>query len=126
MIALLLAAMLLVIVPSARAADLHGVTGFDEFAEGHENIGKAVTRRPSLAQDPNYLKHHPSLSRYLHDNPLARAEFEAEVDDEEAAEAEEHQAEQRVERNPDTGRRRKGPSELPRLPPKENDEGGDD
>jgi hypothetical protein len=127
MTALLLAAMLLVLVPSARAADLHGVTGFDEFAEGHENIGKAVTRRPSLAQDPNYLKHHPSLSRYLHDNPLARAEFEAEADDEAAAEAEEHEEEQRVERsNPDTGRRRKVPSELPRLPPKLNDEGGDE
>ena len=125
--ALLLAAVLLGLVSGGRAADLHGITGFDEFSEGHDNISKALTQRPSLATDPNYLKHHPSLAHYLHDNPLARAEFEAEADDEEAEEAEEHQEEMQLkaDRNPDTGRRRKVPSELPKLPPKYNDEGDD-
>jgi hypothetical protein len=81
---LLTAAAILMLASSVRATDLHGVTGFDEFAEGHENIGRALTRRPSLAQDPNYLKHHQSLAHYLHDNPLARAELDAEADEESA------------------------------------------
>ncbi len=60
--------------------DLSGITGFDEFAENHEGIAKALSKRPSLAQDPSYLEHHPTLKKYLHDNPLARAEFDAEDD----------------------------------------------
>ena len=105
----LLIAAVLALVAGAQAADLHGVTGFDEFAEGHENIGRALTRRPSLAQDPNYLKHHPSLAHYLHDSPLARAELDAEADDEAAV-----LPPSRVERIPGTGRRRHSPSELPK------------
>ena len=113
---LLLAVAMLALASSVRASDLHGVTGFDEFAEGHENIGKALTRRPSLAQDPSYLKHHPSLAHYLHDNPLARAEIDAEADEESAA-----PPPSRVQHIPDT-RRRRSPSELPRhADPREDD-----
>ena len=67
-------------VVSAAAADLHGITGYDEYAENHEGIARALEKRPSLARDPSYLEHHPSLKQYLHDNPLARAEFDAEDD----------------------------------------------
>jgi hypothetical protein len=105
----LLIAAVLALVSSAQAADLHGVTGFDEFAEGHENIGRALTRRPSLVQDPNYVKHHPGLAHYLHDNPLARAELDAEADEESAV-----PPPSRVEHIPGTGRRRHSPSELPK------------
>jgi hypothetical protein len=118
----LLIAVVLALVANARAANLHGVTGFDEFAEGHENIGRALTRRPSLAQDPSYLKHHQSLAHYLHDNPLARAELDAEADEEAAV-----PPPSRVEHIPGTGRRRHSPSELPKhADPRVVDDGGDD
>src|SRR4029450_3014875 len=77
--AVILALAMLAFASSVHAADLHGVTGFDEFAEGHENIAKALARRPSLVHDPNYVRHHPSLAHYLHDNPLARTELAAEA-----------------------------------------------
>jgi hypothetical protein len=112
----LLVALLLAGVPSARAADLHGVTGFDEFAESHENIAKALERRPSLAQDPTYLRRHPGLAHYLHDNPLARTELDAEADDDAPTPPPDH-----ARRQPD-GRRRRPPSELPRNAPKREDD----
>jgi hypothetical protein len=112
----LLVALLLAAVPSARAADLHGVTGFDEFAESHGNIAKALERRPSLAQDPTYLRRHPGLAHYLHDNPLARTELDAEADDDVPTPPPDH-----VRRQPD-GRRRRPPSELPRNAPKREDD----
>lgn len=74
------AALALAWCAAGSAADLSGITGFDEFAENHDNIAKALAKTPSLAHDAEYLAHHPSLKRYLHDNPLARAEFDAEED----------------------------------------------
>jgi hypothetical protein len=83
-----------------RAADLHGVTGFDEYAENHDDIAKALGRHPSLARDPSYLLHHPSLAHFLHDNPTARAELEGEDDDVEAVvqQEDEHHREETVKR----------------------------
>jgi hypothetical protein len=69
--------LLLVRVGSAGETDLHGVTGFDEYSENHVNIGRALSQRPSLALDPTYLKHHPSLDQFLKDNPLSKAELES-------------------------------------------------
>ncbi len=78
--ALLLAGVLLA-VRTVSARDLHHVTGFDEYAENHEGVAAALARQPSLASDPEFLAHHPSLAHYLHDNPLARAELESEDDE---------------------------------------------
>jgi hypothetical protein len=110
-------ALVFVLAPGAHAADLHGVTGFDEFAESHQNIGKALEHRPSLAQDPTYLKRHPGLAHYLHDNPMARTELDAEADEEAATPP----PPEHVHREPDA-RRRRPPSELPRTPRKPDDD----
>src|SRR5215470_19315690 len=77
----LLAVALLLLVRVASAGDLHHITGFDEYAENHDGVAKALTRHPSLASDPEYLSRHPSLEHYLHDNPLARTELEDEDDE---------------------------------------------
>jgi hypothetical protein len=103
-----------------RAADLRSVTGFDEFAEGHQNIAKALARRPSLVQDQNYVRHHPGLAHYLHDNPLARAELESEANEEAAAPPAD-----RARSEAEPGRRRRHPSELPRLPATRGDDADD-
>jgi hypothetical protein len=96
-------ALVIVVGPSTRigAADLHGVTGFDEYAENHDDIAKALGRHPSLARDPTYLQHHPSLAHFLHDSPTARAELENEDDDVEAVvqHEDEHHREETAQRS---------------------------
>ncbi len=125
----LLAIVVLVLAPAVRAADLKGVTGFDEFAEGHPGTAQALSRRPSLAQDPDYLKHHPELGDYLHDNPLAASEFQAEADEEEAEDetiiSEEHEIKKEdvvVHKHSLLS----NSSQLPNLPPKDQSNGGGD
>jgi hypothetical protein len=71
------------VVTAVRAGDLSGIMGFTEFSEEHSGIAKELTKHPSLAGDPTFLKEHPDLANYLHDNPLARDELAGEDDSDE-------------------------------------------
>jgi hypothetical protein len=70
------ALVLLLPTSGARAADLHDITGFDEYAEEHPETAEALSRRPSLAADKDFLRRHPSLASYLQSHPSARTEME--------------------------------------------------
>jgi hypothetical protein len=69
----------------APAADLHGVTGFDEFAEEHPGVAAALQKHPSFAADPDYLQHHPGLAEYLKHSPIAADELAGEDDTDDSA-----------------------------------------
>lgn len=71
-----LALALLLPTVRTRAADLHDVTGFDEYAEEHPETAEALSRRPSLAADKDFLRRHPSLAAYLQSHATARTEME--------------------------------------------------
>ena len=73
---LVLATLLVMLGAPVRAADLHDVTGFDEHAEEHPETAEALSRRPSLAADKDFLRRHPSLASYLQSHPTARTEME--------------------------------------------------
>lgn len=126
----LLAIAVLVLAPAVRAADLGGITGFDEFAEEHPGTAQALSRRPSLSQDPDYLKHHPELADYLHDNPLAQSDFQGAALEEEAEDAtiieEEHQEKKDDNFTVHKHSLLSNSSQLPNLPPKDQANGGGD
>jgi hypothetical protein len=60
----------------AYAADLHEVTGFDEYAEQHPETADALSRHPALAEDPDFVRHHPSLADFLGSHSTVKAELE--------------------------------------------------
>ena len=82
---LVLAVLGLVWARPAPAADLNGVTGFEQFAEEHPGVAAALQKHPSFAADPDYLVHHPSLAEYLKHSPIARDELAGEDDSDDSA-----------------------------------------
>jgi hypothetical protein len=48
---------------------------FDQFLDGHRDIGEQLRKDPSLVNNPDFLKDHPDLQAYLQDHPEVRAEI---------------------------------------------------
>lgn len=49
---------------------------FDWFLDGHPDIRHALMRRPELADNREYLEHHPELREFLHQHPALRTELQ--------------------------------------------------
>ncbi|HEY2120320.1 MAG TPA: hypothetical protein VGH37_14115, partial [Candidatus Acidoferrum sp.] len=47
---------------------------FDQFLDGHREIGEQLRKDPSLVKNDAYLKSHPDLQAYLQDHPQVREE----------------------------------------------------
>jgi hypothetical protein len=51
------------------------VSGFDLFLDGHPDIARQLSKDPSLADNPEYLKSQPALQQFLQTHPDLRAEL---------------------------------------------------
>jgi hypothetical protein len=47
----------------------------DHFLDKHKSIEKDLQKHPTLANDPDYLKHHKSLENFLSKNPQVGTEL---------------------------------------------------
>jgi dsDNA-binding SOS-regulon protein len=50
------------------------LASFDQFLDGHREIGEQLRKDPSLVRSDAYLKTHPDLQAYLQDHPEVREE----------------------------------------------------
>jgi hypothetical protein len=57
--------------------DSRALTTWDSFAEEHPQIARALAYKPSLMNDPGYLKKHPELSDFLRAHPEVRSAMAA-------------------------------------------------
>lgn len=51
------------------------VTGFDVFLDGHPDIAQQLSKDPSLADNPKYLRNHPALQQFVQAHPGLRSEL---------------------------------------------------
>jgi hypothetical protein len=49
--------------------DLDRLRTWSDFAEKHPNIARTLAYRPSLINDPTYLKNHPDLAMFFEAHP---------------------------------------------------------
>jgi hypothetical protein len=48
---------------------------FDEFANDHPDIIKALSRNPKLAASPRFLRQHRELASFFNEHPDIKADF---------------------------------------------------
>ena len=49
---------------------------FDEYLDHHPEVREDLRRHPGLANNSNYLAHHPGLNNYLGHHPGVRNQFQ--------------------------------------------------
>lgn len=64
-----------VVFEAANPADINSqaLETWDSFAEEHPDIARALASKPTLMDDPRYLKHHPQLSDFFDEHPEVRS-----------------------------------------------------
>lgn len=60
---------------SANPSDINSraLETWDSFAEEHPDIAHALAFKPTLMDDPRYLKHHPDLTDFFDEHPEVRS-----------------------------------------------------
>ena len=53
----------------SRDIDTAGLRTWEEFADTHSGIARALAYKPSLINDPHYLKGHPDLDAFFQAHP---------------------------------------------------------
>ena len=68
-----------VVFEAANPTDLdsQALRTWDDFAEDHEEIARALAFNPSLMDDQRYLDKHPDLNDFFQDHPEVRDAMEA-------------------------------------------------
>ncbi|MBV8771322.1 MAG: hypothetical protein JO033_00695 [Acidobacteriaceae bacterium] len=68
-----------VVFEAANPTDLDSpaLRTWDDFAEDHEEIARALAFKPSLIDDERYLEKHPDLNDFFQDHPEVRDAMEA-------------------------------------------------
>jgi hypothetical protein len=64
-----------VVFESANSSDIdtRALRTWDSFAEEHPEIARSLAFKPTLMDDPGYLKRHPALSDFLQEHPEVRS-----------------------------------------------------
>jgi hypothetical protein len=67
-----------VVFEAANPTDLNSraLRTWDDFAEDHEEIARALAYKPSLIDDQRYLDKHPDLNDFFQDHPEVRDAME--------------------------------------------------
>jgi hypothetical protein len=60
-----------------REATRRELANFDQYLDRHREVAEQVRKNPSLVDNQEFLKDHPSLQSYLQDHPAVRQELKS-------------------------------------------------
>ena len=68
-----------IVFESANLSDIdsQALRTWDSFAEEHSQIARALAVKPTLMDDPGYLRRHPELSDFFKEHPEVRSAMAA-------------------------------------------------
>lgn len=58
-----------------REATRRELANFDQYLDSHREVAEQIRKNPSLVDNQEFLKDHPSLQSYLQDHPAVRQEL---------------------------------------------------